>query len=76
MFKAGSMNLTAVLGAGVDPTRILVAGYGEFHPIVPNPAKGGAAENRRVELILVPMVPDPALAAEPEQLALPDIPSK
>ena len=31
-----------------------MAGYGEFRPIVANGAKGAAA-NRRVELVLVPM---------------------
>jgi flagellar motor protein MotB len=44
----------ALVEAGVEPARIQVAGYGEFRPIVPNGAKG-AAENRRVELLLVPM---------------------
>lgn len=44
----------SMVAAGVDPTRILVAGYGEYRPIVPNGVKG-AAENRRVELLLVPM---------------------
>ena len=44
----------ALGAAGVDPARIQVAGYGEFRPIVPNGPKG-AAENRRVELLLVPL---------------------
>ncbi len=44
----------ALTGAGVEPARIQVAGYGEFRPIVPNGSKGAAA-NRRVDLILVPM---------------------
>jgi chemotaxis protein MotB len=44
----------ALVEAGVEPARIQVAGYGEFRPIVPNGAKG-AADNRRVELLLVPM---------------------
>ncbi len=44
----------ALAGAGVEPARIQVAGYGEFRPIVPNGPKGAAA-NRRVDLILVPM---------------------
>lgn len=43
--------------AGVDPARIQVAGYGEFRPIVPN-GKKGAAENRRVELVMVPKRPE------------------
>ena len=45
---------TALVEAGVEPGRIQVAGYGEFRPLVPNGAKG-ARENRRVELLLVPM---------------------
>ena len=44
----------ALVEAGVEPMRIQVAGYGEFRPIVPNGAKGAAA-NRRVELLLVPI---------------------
>jgi chemotaxis protein MotB len=43
-----------LVAANVEPARIQVAGYGEFRPIVPNGPKG-AAENRRVELLLVPM---------------------
>lgn len=41
--------------SGVSPMRIQVAGYGEFRPVVPNPPRGGAAQNRRVEIFLVPM---------------------
>jgi chemotaxis protein MotB len=44
----------ALVEAAVEPGRIQVAGYGEFRPIVPNGPKG-AADNRRVELMLVPM---------------------
>jgi chemotaxis protein MotB len=39
---------------GVPAPRLQVAGYGEYHPIVPNPARGGAERNRRVEIYLVP----------------------
>jgi flagellar motor protein MotB len=44
----------ALIAAGVDPTRIQVAGYGEFRPVVVN-GKRGAAANRRVEIFLFPM---------------------
>lgn len=44
----------ALVGAGVEPTRIQVAGYGQFRPIVPNRARGAAA-NRRVEVYLSAM---------------------
>lgn len=37
---------------GVTPSRFLVAGYGEYHPIVPNGPRG-AQQNRRVEIYLV-----------------------
>lgn len=39
---------------GVEPERVEVAGWGEFRPIVQNPTRGGARENRRVEIYLVP----------------------
>ncbi len=44
----------ALTTAGLDPVRIQVAGYGPYRPLVPN-RKGGVAENRRVEVYLVPM---------------------
>lgn len=40
--------------AGVDPVRIMVAGYGESRPVAPNGPRGEAA-NRRVEIYLAPM---------------------
>lgn len=66
----------ALLASGIDPDRMMVGGYGEHRPLVPNPAKG-AAENRRVEVLLVPVrtaaaEPEPV---EPEQPYL-DAPSK
>jgi len=39
----------------IDPKRLSVRGFGEFRPIVPNlPEKGGAEQNRRVEIYIVP----------------------
>ena len=46
---------SALISDGIAPTRVQVAGCGEYRPIVSNPAKGGAAANRRVEIFLVPM---------------------
>lgn len=40
--------------AGIEPTRIQVAGYGEFRPVAAN-AKKGEEKNRRVEIYLVKM---------------------
>lgn len=70
--------------AGVPSTRMSVAGYGEFHPVVPNSATGAEA-NRRVELYLVAMgsagpAPEaaagasaPAPASAPAAESTPDI---
>ena len=44
----------ALVDAGITASRVKVAGYGETRPIVPNPARGGAAANRRVEVYLIP----------------------
>lgn len=44
----------AMVSAGINAVRIQVAGYGEYRPIVPN-RPGGTAENRRVEIFLLPM---------------------
>lgn len=39
---------------GVPAARMEVAGWGEHRPVVANPDKGGANQNRRVEIYLVP----------------------
>lgn len=42
-------------GGGMPETRMTVAGMGEFHPIAPNAAgRKGNAQNRRVEIYIVP----------------------
>lgn len=41
--------------AGLDPDRIAVLGFGEYHPVEPNkPNKKGNRANRRVEIWIVP----------------------
>jgi chemotaxis protein MotB len=42
-------------GAGLDPNRIAVMGFSEYHPVEPNKeGKKGNEKNRRVEIWLVP----------------------
>lgn len=56
---------------GVPSTRFLVAGYGEFRPVVPNGANG-AAQNRRVEVYLMPFLVSsgaPGVTAAPSAAA-------
>jgi chemotaxis protein MotB len=38
---------------GVDPSRLVGAGYGEYHPIAGNDAAEGKAKNRRVSIVVV-----------------------
>lgn len=44
----------ALAGFGMAADRMEIAGWGPYRPVVPNPAKGGAAANRRVEIYLRP----------------------
>ena len=53
--------MQAFAAAGVPETRMSVAGYGEFRPVVPN-GDTGNEQNRRVEIFLTPL--PGALAAE------------
>jgi chemotaxis protein MotB len=38
----------------VDPERLVAAGFGQYHPIAPNDTPEGRAQNRRIEIVLVP----------------------
>ena len=40
--------------AGVDPTRLAAAGYGEFQPVAANDTADGRSQNRRIEIVLAP----------------------
>jgi chemotaxis protein MotB len=47
--------LTMMGQSNMAPTRLSVRGFGEYRPVVPNKAgKGGNAQNRRVEIYIVP----------------------
>jgi len=38
----------------ISPNRISAAGYAEFHPVAPNNTPEGRAENRRVDIVVLP----------------------
>jgi chemotaxis protein MotB len=42
--------------AGVPPQRMVASGYGEFHPIASNKTVAGRAKNRRIEILLTPLL--------------------
>lgn len=40
--------------SGVKPQRLAAVGYGKYHPVATNTTAKGRAQNRRVELVVVP----------------------
>jgi len=54
--------LEALMRAGMDPTRLVAAGYAEFDPVAPNTTPEGRQKNRRIEIIL-----EPYLVAPPDE---------
>jgi chemotaxis protein MotB len=54
--SARATRITRVLlGAGsIQPDRISEAGYSEFHPVATNDTDAGRAENRRVDIVIMP----------------------
>lgn len=54
--------LEALMRAGMDPTRLVAAGYAEFDPVSANSSAEGRQKNRRIEIIL-----EPYLVAPPDE---------
>jgi len=44
-----------LIGAGVPAEKLVAAGFGEHHPRVPNTEESNRAQNRRIEVLLVPI---------------------
>lgn len=53
----------------VHPQRLAAAGYGEHRPVADNDSPKGRAENRRVDIVVIPQAPptDPASSQEGTQ---------
>jgi chemotaxis protein MotB len=63
---ARATNVMLVLvGEGLSPQRVSVSGYGEFRPIASNSSDDGRKQNRRVDLVITAIIPEPQEAAEP-----------
>jgi chemotaxis protein MotB len=39
---------------GLDPSHLIAAGFGQYHPISTNDTDEGRAQNRRIDIVLVP----------------------
>ena len=44
-----------LIQAGVSPARVVASGFGEHHPRASNQTEAGRAQNRRIEVLLVPI---------------------
>ena len=42
---------------GLDPTVLSATGYSEYQPVAPNDTDEGKAKNRRIEIVLLPLLP-------------------
>ncbi len=42
--------------AGVPPQRLVASSYGEYHPVASNKIPAGRARNRRIEILLTPLL--------------------
>jgi chemotaxis protein MotB len=51
--------------AKLDPTRLTASGYAEYRPKGPNDTEAGRRQNRRIEILLVPMPPAAKAEAPP-----------
>ena len=43
-----------LVSAGMNPARLVAAGYGQFAPVRDNSSEAGRQENRRIEIVLLP----------------------
>jgi chemotaxis protein MotB len=54
---ARAVTVTEFLASvGMNPARLVAAGYSEYDPIRPNGSEAGRSENRRIEIVLLPNV--------------------
>jgi chemotaxis protein MotB len=56
--------MMVLVAEGLTSQRVSVSGYGEFRPVAPNASEDGRKQNRRVDLVVTAIIPDPAEAAQ------------
>lgn len=58
---ARAINVTRYLeNQGIDPKILSAAAFGEFQPVADNSTPEGRAKNRRIAIVLLPLLPVPA----------------
>src|SRR6185503_5709521 len=65
----------ALVAGGMNPGRLVAAGYGPYDPVANNATEAGRKENRRIEIVLFPNIKEmpslPADAAPPAASGVP-----
>ena len=51
--RASAVVAHLVTNGRINPARLSAAGYGEFHPRVPNTSPGARARNRRIDIVVL-----------------------
>lgn len=51
--RAMAVAMMLIEESGIDPSRLSIAGYGEYHPIASNDTPDGRRANRRVDIVVV-----------------------
>jgi chemotaxis protein MotB len=51
--RATAVAMMLIDESGVDPGRISIAGYGQYHPTASNDTPEGRRANRRVDIVVV-----------------------
>jgi chemotaxis protein MotB len=51
--RASAVVAFLIAAGRIEPARLSAAGYGEFHPRVPNDSAGNRARNRRVDIVVL-----------------------
>jgi len=51
--RASAVVALLIGSVGIDPARLSAAGYGQFHPRVPNSSPENRARNRRIDLVVM-----------------------
>jgi chemotaxis protein MotB len=62
--RAMAVSMMLVNESGVDPKRMSIAGYAQYHPVASNDTPEGRKANRRVDIVIVSVYHQPAKASE------------
>ena len=65
--RANNVYHYLVDNCGLDPAKLTTMGYGEFRPVASNDTDSSRAQNRRVEIVILPQYPKKTIGEIEEQ---------